>query len=207
MRFLRRALRRALARAGYRVARIPAQQIVPPGALAAQGIEAAGSHFPVLAAAVARTAGQGPVLELGMGDYSTPMLHLLCHDRLLVSADNSARWVARYEAFRSPRHELHFVDDWDRFVLLEARHWAVAFVDCSPVIRRVELVERLQGHARFIVVHDTETEPDQDAATVYAFEGLFARFRFRTDYRVFKPFTTILSDESPFELTAAEAVR
>ncbi len=167
MRFLRRALRRALARAGYRVARIPAQQIVPPGALAAQGIEAAGSHFPVLAAAVARTAGQGPVLELGMGDYSTPMLHLLCHDRLLVSADNSARWVARYEAFRSPRHELHFVD----------------------------------------VVHDTETEPDQVAATVYAFEGVFARFRFRTDYRVFKPFTTILSDESPFELTAAEAVR
>jgi len=142
-----------------------------------------------------------------MGDYSTPMLHLLCHDRLLVSADNSARWVARYEAFRSPRHELHFVDDWDRFVLLEARHWAVAFVDCSPVIRRVELVERLQGHARFIVVHDTETEPDQVAATVYAFEGVFARFRFRTDYRVFKPFTTILSDESPFELTAAEAVR
>ena len=84
---------------------------------------------------------------------------------------------------------------------------AVAFVDCSPVIRRVELVERLQGHARFIVVHDTETEPDQVAATVYAFEGVFARFRFRTDYRVFKPFTTILSDESPFELTAAEAVR
>ena len=72
MRFLRRALRRALARAGYRVARIPAQQIVPPGALAAQGIEAAGSHFPVLAAAVARTAGQGPVLELGMG-YPRPM--------------------------------------------------------------------------------------------------------------------------------------
>src|SRR5438309_590934 len=65
----------------------------------------------------------------------------------------------------------------------------------------------LQGLARFIVVHDTETEPDQVAATVYAFEGVFARFRFRTDYRVFKPFTTILSDESPFELTAAEAVR
>ena len=109
-------------------------------------------------------------------------------------------------------HELMSVDKKSaggrtRFVLLEARHWAVAFVDCSPVIRRVELVERLQGHARFIVVHDTETEPDQVAATVYAFEGVFARFRFRTDYRVFKPFTTILSDESPFELTAAEAVR
>ena len=74
MRFLRRALRRALARAGYRVARIPAQQIVPPGALAAQGIEAAGSHFPVLAAAVARTAGQGPVLPRrhGKGGVHSP---------------------------------------------------------------------------------------------------------------------------------------
>src|SRR2546428_14143418 len=106
MRFLRRALRRALARAGYRVARIPAQQIVPPGALAAQGIEATGSHFPVLAAAVARTAGQGPVLELGMGGYPTPMLHLLWHDPLLVRAANNARWVARDETVRSPPAKL-----------------------------------------------------------------------------------------------------
>lgn len=55
-----------------------------------------------------------------------------------------------------------------------------------------------------IVVHDTET--DTEAAGVYAFKGVLNRFRFRSDYRVFRPFTTIVSDEQPFVLTEAERV-
>jgi hypothetical protein len=191
----------AMSRVGYRLTPIPDELGVPQDALVAQGVDGAGSHVPVLAAVVARTVGQGPVLALGMGDYSTPMLHLLCHDRLLVSADGSDRWVARYSRFRSARHELHLVSDWDGFDLLEGRRWAVAFVDRCLTADRAKLIARLQGHARFVVVHGAEADADATGGI----DGVLNRFRFRSDYRVFRPFTTVVSDEMRFELTGAEA--
>ena len=39
---------------------------------------------------------EGPVLELGMGLYSTPLLDLLCHEekRELVSYDDDKEWFS-----------------------------------------------------------------------------------------------------------------
>jgi|KBSSwiStaDraftv2_1062776.scaffolds.fasta_scaffold29805_5 hypothetical protein len=199
----RRTTRRWLARAGFRVTRIPPVQTIPPGVLPAQGVDGFGTHFVPLAAAVARTAGGGPVLELGTGDHSTPLLHLMCHDRVLVSADSNEAWLRRYERFRSKRHELHYVSDWDQFALIEAHHWSVALVDCSPTHERVGLISRLRSRATFVIVHDTDT--DTDAAALYGFESALNEFRYRSDYRVFRPFTSIVSDERPFELTEADA--
>jgi hypothetical protein len=197
---LRRAVRRLCNRAGYQIARLPSDHALASSALPSQTIDPVGTHVAPLAAAVAAT--EWPVLELGMGDHSTPLLHLLCARRLLVSGDTSAAWVGRYERFRSATHELHVVGEWRRFDVLEREHWAVAFVDAAPAHARVDLVERLRGRATFIVVHDTE--PDTEAAAVYALDGTLGRSRYRSDYRVFRPFTTIVSDERPFELTAAE---
>lgn len=49
------------------------------------------THLAVLMEAVRRTAG--PVLELGVGLYSTPVLHWLCYptNRRLVSYDSDAQ--------------------------------------------------------------------------------------------------------------------
>jgi hypothetical protein len=200
LRPVRRMIRRAMLSAGYRITRIPPPTQFPPAVLVAQGVDPYGTHFVPLAAAVARTSGA--VLELGMGDHSTPLLHLLCRDRLLISADSSARWVERYAAFRSASHQLHAVDDWDRWHVIEEQAWAVAFVDCSPAELRVELVERLQGRAHFIVVHDTD--PDLESSDAFAFGAALDRFKFRSDYRVFRPATTVVSDVESFLLTDAE---
>ena len=188
---------------GYRLTRIPEPQALPSGALLVQGVDNYGTHFIPLAAAVARTTG--PVLELGMGDHSTPLLHLMCHDRLLVSADSNPRWMSRYEAFRSPTHHLHAVGDWREWRVPEQHDWAVCFIDCAPTEQRHELITRLQDRARFIVVHDTET--DVESANVLGFEESLARFKHRSDYRVFRPFTTVVSDVEPFVLTEAEDIR
>jgi hypothetical protein len=194
------SVRRAFSALGFRISRIPTPQNLPSGALLIQGVDAYGTHYIPLAAAVARTTG--PVLELGMGDHSTPLLHLLCHDRLLVSADSNARWMSRYEAFRSPTHQLHAVADWDRWNVIEQHEWAVCFVDCSPTEHRRELIQRLEKRARYIVVHDTDT--DVESAAVFAFEGALNRFRFRSDYRVFRPYTTVVSNVEPFVMTEAD---
>jgi hypothetical protein len=198
---LRRA-RAVLNAAGWQLTRIPHDAAPTPALLPAQGLDGVGTHVGLLAAAVARTAGEGPVLELGMGDHSTPLLHLLCVDRLLVSADSSAAWVGRFERFRSETHHLHTVPAWRAFRVIDEHQWAVAFVDCTPSHERPALVERLAGRAIHIVVHDTD--PDTQSAAVFGLQEVLDTFAYRSDYRMFRPFTTVVSNVRPFDLTAAE---
>jgi hypothetical protein len=52
-----------------------------------------GTHIAPLLTAVLAT--DGPVLELGCGDFSTPLLHAICakQNRLLVSTDTDKAWL------------------------------------------------------------------------------------------------------------------
>lgn len=145
------------------------------------------SHFPVLAAAVARTSG--PVLELGCGWGSTPMLRLMCSGRKLESYDNSEAWAKSMSAVYVPR--------WDKWEPKEP-HYSVAFVDCSPGEERRHLMMRLKGRATFIVAHDHEAGP----AAAYFYEYITPQFKYVEVYRVLRPHTLILSDEQPFGLSA-----
>jgi len=65
-------------------------------------------------------------------------------------------------------------------------------------------VRRLRPQARFVVVHDTET--DYDTGADYKLEPVFAEFRYRNDYRFLRPYTTVVSDEAPFALSEVETV-
>jgi len=161
------------------------------------GMSDYGSHFSVLAAVVAQTTG--PVLELGVGDYSTPMLHYMCRGRLLVSADSDLEWLKRFTAYACPRrHEFQHVTDWAAWPMPESTSWAVALVDHAPGERRVEEIKRLKGRCRFIVVHDTET--DYATGANYGYEPVLATFAYRSDFRRYRPYTTIVSDEAPFPI-------
>ena len=150
-----------------------------------------GTHFPILAACVART--KGPVLELGCGWYSTFMLHLLCSPgkRRLVSLEARREWLEKFKDLRTDSHELHRVEDMDRFTLIDEVDWDVALVDHSPGTRRVREIERLKKRARHIVVHDTE-DPS------YGYEKILPRFKYRYDYKRLTPWTSVVSDFEPF---------
>jgi len=143
------------------------------------------THLPLLLACVAVTSG--PVIELGCGDYSTPALHLVCRNRMLVSADSDGNWCQRFTDLASENHRIFFVGDWACFNLIDQK-WDVAFVDHAPVERRKHDIERLIGQARFVVVHDTE-------ARCYEYEGVLSRFKHRFDYKRFTPWTTVVSNE------------
>src|SRR5262245_61060523 len=96
------------------------------------------------------------VLELGSGDYSTPVLHALCEGkRFLVLADQNAEWFSIFLDVESNFHKLYVVKNWQRFGMVD-RAWDVAFVDHSPGERRVFEIERLRQKARFVLVHDSE---------------------------------------------------
>jgi hypothetical protein len=149
-----------------------------------------GSHFPVLAAAILKTTG--PVLELGCGWTSTPMLRLLCRpNRTLESYDNSKEWA---EQFNVP-----VVENWSKWEPLQ-QHYGVAFIDSHPGEERRHLAMKLKGRADFLVLHDHEAGP----AAAYYYEHIIGQFKYAETYRMLRPHTLILSDKEPFGLTWEE---
>lgn len=162
---------------------------------AASAVPAIGTHFPVLAAAAART--QGPILEMGAGEFSTPMLHLIClpSRRRLVTVESDAAWLAQYKDLETPWHSFHHVKEGeeDAFSLIDQIYWDVAFVDHRPGERRVDEIARLRDKALFIVVHDSEAE-------CYHYEPVFETFPHRVDWKRFGTWTTVVSMKQKFEL-------
>ncbi|MCG3133855.1 MAG: hypothetical protein HMLKMBBP_01120 [Planctomycetes bacterium] len=153
------------------------------------------THYPVLAAALAAIP-DGPVLELGAGDWSTMMLHLMCsaQRRLLVTCESDAEWLDRYRGLASPFHRMEHVTDWDTHQSLDADRWAVVFVDHKPAEQRVRDIQRLRARTRMFVVHDT----DPEWSGAYRFEPVLAQFRHRWDFALVRPMTTVVSDTDEF---------
>jgi len=116
-----------------------------------------GTHMPALAAAVL-TARPGPVLEYGLGFYSTPLLHCLClaMGRDHLSLDGDPRWAEQFAGLREPSHRILGFERWaDSEPIVDAvPEWAVVFIDHGPNERRVVDAKRLATKAEFVVVHD-----------------------------------------------------
>lgn len=113
------------------------------------------THLPVICSVVSVTSG--PVLEMGTGWYSTPVLHALCGTaRRLVSVDTDRQWAGRFENLRTESHEIITPESYDDCESLLSQEWDVAFIDHAPAPRRIVDIQRLT-HARYVVVHDAES--------------------------------------------------
>jgi hypothetical protein len=146
-----------------------------------------GSHLPAVMMAVNKT--DGPILELGMGLFSTPYLHFACYpNRRLVSYDNDSEYYNLLQVFENDYHEICLVEDWDKINI--SRHWSVALVDHEPTSRRKVEIQRLVNFADYIVVHDTN--PRLDAK--YKYSAIYPLFKYRRDFNQKKPRTAILSN-------------
>lgn len=156
-----------------------------------------GSHVPVLAAAVAKTTG--PVLECGTGWWSTPLLHLMCKDRPLVSLETDREWVEKFGQMRSPMHDLRHVSDWKAVDLIDSVEWSVAFVDNSPGEERIDVIRRLRSKTTFIVAHDTDADIPPSGGN-YGWAKINGVFRFQFTYMIVRPWTTVYSDFKEFAL-------
>lgn len=119
-----------------------------------------GSFLPALTACVAVT--KGPVLEFGVGHYSSPVLHamVLACGRKLVSVESDPVW---YELI-SKRFLLRDVHVFDRCEYSEAVSkylvpWGVVFIDSSPGGQaRADLFKAFISLSQFVVVHDYHSE-------------------------------------------------
>jgi len=148
-----------------------------------------GSHLPALMACVA--ASEGPVLEFGAGNYSTPCLRAVCDvtGRELVTVEKDDIWRERFTSYSSPTHQVLKLEPGLAEKLAE-RKWGVVFVDDYSEDRHARAGIFLNS-AKFIVFHD------------YNFDDMkpgFDDFLSKNDchhyvYRVYGPHTLIVSKE------------
>ena len=147
-----------------------------------------GTHAPILIKLLDRT--QGPILELGLGISSTPLLHALSfdQDRFLLSLENDPQFIEMFCRYRSELHQIELVDNWDSADLVAK--WSVVLVDHKPEERRKQEIRRLANFAEYIVLHDSEPTNN----SLYEYDQIYPLFKYRYDYTKTKVHTTILSN-------------
>ena len=165
------------------------------------------SHYPILAAAVNRTAE--PVLECGMGEGSSPMLHYMCKlgGRLLISMETDGDWILKYNSYSHPQHIIKHLTSPDRWAWVDEYipgnpFFGVVFVDNAPGHVRSWLIEHFKDRARFIIAHDSER--DWASGANYGYERVKPMFKHVTEFRRWRPYTLVLSNFQPFPIEACD---
>jgi len=151
------------------------------------------SHLPMLAAALA--VSSGPVLELGTGIYSTPLLHAMCaaKGQSLLSVEFSPEWYRAMLPFQNDAHWFDYIDQCESITprliarWLPAPHWGLVLIDQEPGSRRAPDLVALAPYADLFVLHDTEN-PD------YGYDACCAEhFTHKIEWRLTAPWTRIVS--------------
>lgn len=150
-------------------------------------MDAYGSHQSVLVKYVMKT--KGVVVELGMGDYSTPILHEICKEqgRVLISAEGNKEWAERFYRYRDTLHTVEYVYDWDKYInwLLNCiQGISVIFVDHAPGERRTSDILKLQDKADYLIVHDSDE---------IGYKYDFSVFKYKKQYYDYPPATMVCS--------------
>jgi predicted O-methyltransferase YrrM len=150
------------------------------------------THIPLLASVVA-TARPGPVLEIGVGRGSSPLLVELCRamGRDLVGLDSDLKWID--EIGDALDYPIHHVANWTQLPgLLEVSlrgPWSVIFIDHGPAEARLPVLKACRGHAEFIVCHDTH-----NPGYLVGFDDYLDTFKYRSDYTGMAAQTSVVSD-------------
>lgn len=133
------------------------------------------SHRPLLLLALEETRGSPqPVLEMGMGDGSTPYLHRYCakEKRVLYSADNKREWASRFGDLETMTglHRVFYDPEWH----VSDGRYSVVLIDHAPEQQRHLDVQKLADTAQILVLHDTEPQ-----SPGYLYDRIWPLFRYR----------------------------
>ena len=146
------------------------------------------SHIPVLLEAIRMT--EGAVLEMGIGYFSTSILHWLCAPlgRMVVSLENNKQMYDLLPSFKDPLHEVNLINSWEKADIEWPWGWAV--IEHEPGKRRKIDAARLAQHARLILLHDTSPEQDR----VFQYGEVWPLFKYVLHYHDLFPGTSLLSN-------------
>ena len=165
------------------------------------------SHFPFLAAAIART--DGPILECGAGWGSTPLIHYLGMGRQILTLETDKDWLATFDGYQSAAHQLQQIKAdghhpqiaaWKHFAeTCMVPRWGVVFLDQAPGEARVPVALALRDKADLIIVHDREAD-EPGAGGNYGWKQLDGEFKHQRIVKRMRPWTGIYSNVMDFPL-------
>lgn len=132
-----------------------------------------------------------PVLELGMGDTSTQLLHDYCEStgKVLYSVDDDDNWRIKFASMAADFHVIS--KDTPADFPIESLQWSVALVDHKPADDRYRELERLRGRCGIIVLHDI-------GSCIWPLASLKTMFKYAVEdpARPGEPPTGVVSDDS-----------
>jgi hypothetical protein len=121
-------------------------------------MDAYSTHLPLLWEALEATDGE--VIELGIGNGSTPKLHEYCKDkkRSLFSYENNLDWYRKFEHLRTASHAIEYTQNWLEPIERHRYSIGVLFSDEAPGEMRKYNISMFCNTAKVVVAHDSEKE-------------------------------------------------
>lgn len=142
------------------------------------------SYAPLLYRALQDTSG--PIIECGMGNYSTTLLHGT--GRHVISYDTHPDWFQKFAV--EPKVLIH-PSEWLSVTRTLKTLASVFFIDQAPgEIREKCIAELATGFDGIIVAHDTEPAADRG----YKMRQHFGKFRYVVEVKTSDAWATALSN-------------
>lgn len=142
------------------------------------------SYTPLLYRAIQATTG--PIVECGMGNYSTYLLHNT--GRHVISYDTHPEWFQKFDV--SPKYLIN-PTEWVTVTRSLKTLVSVFFIDQAPGEIREKCIEELSnGFDGIIVAHDTEPAVDYG----YKMRQHFSKFKYVVEVRTSDAWATALSN-------------
>lgn len=153
-------------------------------------VDLVSTHQRLLIGACLRTTG--PILELGCGWYSTPLLHefAMVQGRDLWTIDNQEPWLGQFHSLRCDRHRIIEIGWWWDLLSIEGipPKFGLVFVDNGQPAEREYLVRLLADRTAVFVLHDTEE------MTAYGYQRILPMFRYQFTDKSQPAFTSVVSN-------------
>ena len=175
--------------ADVRCAHIGNREIIDDGSvnqLRRSAVEASydpySTHQKVLQKALEKT--KGNVLEVGVGRYSTPIIHKALKGRQALSLDTETEWIEFCKEFKSKNHKFGLIEEQQEHFRKEK--WGLVFVDFGHEFQeRALFVSQFKDIGKVFVIHDSEEYPVYEVVESFKYSYTDSQLR---------PFTSVCSD-------------
>lgn len=123
------------------------------------------THQPVIIAALNHVMKGKPVLELGSGMGSTPLLHVICEaqGRNLFTIDHDEEWLSKYrEDLGAGFHRYRRLEFEEMLTDPEliSQEWGLVFCDQGNWQSRTDTMIFYRDKADFLILHDSDPYRD-----------------------------------------------
>jgi hypothetical protein len=148
------------------------------------------THMPVLIRLFSLT--EGPIMEVGSGVYSTPLLHWLCHPtrRPLMTYESDKDFIKLAKQYQSRTHLIRHIDDYRH--IDTSQYYSIIFIDHNGH-HRGETAVHLKDCADYIILHDT------NVIRRNSYQLLPDAFKYYRDYTANRPWTGVASNVKPVD--------